>query len=196
MHPINRLIRWIKTFFKQPQTKSKSLVIKSWQNEHGSLFLLNRNTLGAVKFATYRFNPSSEIVYFILACDRLLKTRRSSLGSRDGYPVKGHPIPSHRLTLTRIKIDAEIQARILWSYPVDFVGTRGLSNRISLKILGWNPETIESLDLEDNTARAIVADLAGLWLAHPWNDIEFESEINKIAAKIVRSNHEILLKVI
>lgn len=182
-----RLFRWIKAYVrKEKKTHISPRILREWSSPWGKMFLLVRNTPEAVENATYRFYPAYlHKVSLLLTCDKYkpIRTRTGSdsgsrfQGLRRGTPTAGHPIPSHRLSLallTETTGFTAVETELLWSYPVDFCGTR-LFNMDS-----------------DRFAKIITAELALLLLRKEYEQINWELQIHLIAAKYVDSNHEIL----
>lgn len=182
-----RLVRWITAYIRKEKRATQSpRILKEWSSLWGKMFLLVRNTPEAVDNATYRFFPSYyHKISLLLTCDRyrpIRTTARSSSGYRlqglrDGTPTYGHPIPTHRISLAKLTETpgfAAIETDLLWSYPVDFCGSR-----------------VFEAD-SDRYAKIITAELALLLLKQEYERINWELQIHLVASKHVDSNHEIL----
>ncbi len=185
---IQRLLRWIRALVRrEPKVKESPRIKREWRSPWGVLYLLVRNTPEAVDDATYRFYPAYiRGVSLLLTCDQYRPirdgnglNRKSSLqGIRNGTFTPGHPIPSHRLSLTRLTTTTgftAVDTEILWSYPVDFVG---------IKVFGDAGG--------DRYAKIVTAELALLLLRKESGSINWEQQIHRSALKWVGSNHEIL----
>lgn len=189
VNALQRLLRWIRALVRRDAKPKESPRIKrEWRSPWGVLYLLVRNTPEAVEDATYRFYPAYiRGVSLLLTCDQYRpvrissgSNRRSNLqGIRNGTPTaQQHPIPSHRLSLTRLTTTTgftAVDTEILWSYPVDFIG---------IKVFGDAGG--------DRYAKIITAELAMLLLRKEYEQINWEQQIHLLALKWVGSNHEIL----
>lgn len=185
-----RLIIWLAALFRsEPQRATpKPRILREWSTAWGKLYLLRRETPEAVPNATYQFIPSYKArMRLLLTCDLYKPLRDRSGGDRraghgglrHGTPTRGHPVPSHRLSLSVVSPlpgSNLVQTSILWSYPVDFIGVNGVYRQ------------------PHGYAVVIVADLANLLLYEEYYKIFWESEINRLAAKYVQANHDVLME--
>lgn len=205
-----QLIQWIKSWMQWVMGKKpvalKPTIEAHWRTVYGDLYRLHRSTPEAIPHATYRFIPAYRRGHghLLLTCDRYIDRRNrvgdgvspSVQGIRNGSPAPGHPNPSHRLSLSQVEtVGNLVKARIIFSYPVDFVGPKGhvrIWQATDGKII--TPDLTSRVDsFTDRNAILITAQLAELLLNEYDEKIQWEEEIHKLASSLGAS-HIILLR--